>query len=356
MRIKQWMAVVSLAAAISPMTAMAATEAPEKSPRIVGGGFAPISDAPWQVFLEVGNFVCGGAIISNDYVLTAAHCVEGVSASNITVYAGIDDLNDLNGNGIAVSSVLSNPNYNSTSLTADVSLIQLAGTLPSNAKPIQIVDASEQADLDNEFAAAEDQNLYVSGWGETFTNSSISRYLKRTYLDGVSDTTCGWTRSGGGVVQAFADAYICANDAQVPRGICSGDSGGPLVWQDPNHAADADKGYRLVGLVSFSSTDGCALTGIEDGFTQLSTYRNWISNNMNGGYSNPNVSFDADIFDTSRTYTPPADIPTVTPPVNDTPTSPVTSGGGGGAISLYALLLLSFSLGLSIYSRRRFLS
>ncbi|MGF1707703.1 S1 family peptidase [Enterovibrio baiacu] len=339
MRIKQWMAVVSLAAAISPMTAMAATEGAEKSPRIVGGGFAPISDAPWQVFLEVGNFVCGGAIISNDYVLTAAHCVEGNIASDITVYAGIDDLEARNGNGISVSSVAINPNYNSSSLTADVALIQLAGALPSNAKPIQLVDSAEQGDLDTEFALAEDQNLYVSGWGNTSTDGNLSRYLKRTYLDGVADSNCGWSYTSNGIfVQSYADAYICGNDPQTPTGICSGDSGGPLVWQDPSNSADADKGYRLVGVVSFSSVAGCALTGIEDGFTQLSTYRDWISNNMNGGYSNPNVSFDADIFDTSRSYTPPSE------------------GGGGGSVSLYAMLLLSFSLGLSIYSRRRFLS
>ncbi|WP_102389648.1 S1 family peptidase [Enterovibrio norvegicus] len=336
MRIKQWMAVVSLAAAISPMTAMAATEGAEKSPRIVGGGFAPISDAPWQVVLDLNGALCGGAIISSGYVLTAAHCVERASASNITVYAGIEDLNLADGNGIAVASVVTNPNYNSSTLTADVALIQLAGALPSNAKPIQLVDSDDQGNLDAEFALAEDQNLYVSGWGETSTDGNVSRYLKRTYLDGVSDNSCGWTNSNGVLIQAAADAYICGNDPLVSTGVCSGDSGGPLVWQAPSNASDADRGYRLVGLVSFSSIRGCALTDVEDGFTQLNTYRDWISDNMNGGYSNPNVSFDADIFDASRTY------------------SPLGDGGGGGSVSLYALLLLSFSLGLSIYSRRRF--
>lgn len=48
--------------------------------RIVGGVKAEIDNFPWQTLLFYENkFLCGGSLISNRYILTAAHCVHGFS-------------------------------------------------------------------------------------------------------------------------------------------------------------------------------------------------------------------------------------------------------------------------------------
>ncbi|WP_028023735.1 S1 family peptidase [Enterovibrio calviensis] len=317
-----------------------------KQPLIVGGSYAPISEAPWQVFLVIDDGVspnqnvCGGLIIADEYVLTAAHCVSGHSSSDITVYAGIDDLDDARdaSNGITLSNLVVNPNYDSSNFTADIALLTLSKSLPSNAKPIDLLGTSGQIDLDAEFSAGKSNNLYVSGWGATTTGGSVSNYLRRTLLTGVTDQQCSWNYTNNVFSQFLADATICANQT-VTTGVCSGDSGGALIWQDPSFASDADFGYRAVGIVSFSSRElGCANTQSEDGFTQISNYFDWISDNIDGGYVQPSDSLSSNIFTATSGFTPPA---LLVPSSSD--------GGGGGSIGWLSLVFAGM-----IAARRRF--
>ncbi|MBE1277426.1 S1 family peptidase [Enterovibrio baiacu] len=345
MRIKQWMAVVSLAAAISPMTAMAVTESAEKSPRIVGGQVASIDDAPWQVYISLNNAffggACGGTIISDKYVVTAAHCVDVFSASDVVVYAGSSNWQQ--GFQILVEQIIQHEDYDSNTFEADIAMLKLSSPLPNTSKPLPLLSPDIQIDLDAEFETAEINNLFLSGWGATDTSGTeFSSSLKGVLMTGISDEQCSWTKDrSGNIIQQVADAIVCTNHTAAV-GVCDGDSGGPLVWQDPQHASDSDLGFRLVGITSFGYVN-CANVNYEDGFTQLTQYYDWINDNIDGGYNSPTVSFSSNPFASNSGFAPSSSIAS-------------SGGGGGGAISLYALLLLSFTLGLSIYSRRRFLS
>ncbi|MEI8610533.1 serine protease [Enterovibrio sp. Hal110] len=353
MRIKQWMAVVFLATAISPMTAIAATEGAEKSPRILGGGYEPIADTPWQVLIESSSggetYICGGVVVSENYILTAAHCMDKDPDDNngaftpylpseVIIFAGVEDRNNLSGNGITASNVTIHPNYKDFNLTYDIALVRLSSSLPNNAKPVVILPPSQQSVLESEFATPTLDNLFVSGWGRTSNSvpgdpnsGQSSRYLKSTILTGEPDQFCG--RIGS----VDSGNYLCATSSEN-TGACNGDSGGGLIWRDPSHSADSDMGYRVVGVVSWGSVT-CGVPNDEDVFAQVSSYYSWIDSTM-GGYTPPNSVFTADIFDTSDAYNP----------VPDNVVS--GSGGGGGYISLFALLFLGFN----IVSRRRFLS
>ncbi|CZF77831.1 S1 family peptidase [Grimontia marina] len=317
MKLKQGFAVFALAA-LSNFSH--ASEENVRQPHIVGGNNANISALPWQVYIDIPSSGCGGVIISNDYVLTAAHCVEGLFASDISVLAGFTDLSSPR-SPIPVANIQVHPDYNNANLTADIAILKLAGSLPSNAKSIPLLMAENQSEMDNEFQVPKLDNLVSSGWGATRTGGAGSQSLKMVALTGVPDSSCSWTTfSNGSVSQAFSDAYVCANNTTT-EGICSGDSGGPLVWQNPSNASDADRGYRLAGLVSFSSRDdGCASPNAEDGFTQVSTYFSWIDANMDGGYSAPSVSFAEDIFALA--------------------TAENNSGGGGGGVNPLLLCLV----------------
>ncbi|XP_052074219.1 chymotrypsin B-like [Mytilus californianus] len=72
--------------------------------KIVGGGNAAISEYPWQVSLQLRSsgswyHICGGSIINNNWVVTAAHCVDGSSTSTLRIAAGMTQLSDTSRTG-----------------------------------------------------------------------------------------------------------------------------------------------------------------------------------------------------------------------------------------------------------------
>ncbi|WP_268895512.1 trypsin-like serine protease [Grimontia sedimenti] len=141
-------------------------------------------------------------------------------------------------------------------------------------------------------------------------------------MDGVDDSTCfGYDHNG------VYSSFICANSSE-PTGICYGDSGGPLIWQDPLSTNDSDKGYVAVGVVSFTSVEGCGTVNNEDGFTQIASYYGWISAQM-GGYQKPDVTFEMDLFNLRTDYEPDRTIPLVE-----------STSGGGGSLPLWLLTLM----------------
>jgi len=106
--------------------------------RIVGGENAGSNTWGWAVSVSIANsYLCGGSILSSSWVVTAAHCVNGYQASQITIYAG--SLVRFSGTQSSTGSlVVVNPNYNSQTYVNDIALIKLATPLtmsdPSIAK------------------------------------------------------------------------------------------------------------------------------------------------------------------------------------------------------------------------------
>ncbi|RXJ73147.1 hypothetical protein CS022_11630 [Veronia nyctiphanis] len=308
------------------------------APRIVAGQKVEINEAPWQAYVVAGKSYCGGIVIAQNYILTAAHCIDAVHGdgditrhanSKIKVFAGFTYRGSVNFNAEAmlVEDAIIYPHYNDKNLRGDLALIKLASPLPERVKPITLIQPSQQADLDNEFSSGRQLNLYVSGWGRTGTNSRNDGHLYSTHLTGIADSQCQWMGEG------FPGyAHICASNPFRATGTCSGDSGGPLVWQDPNHAGDSDKGYRAVGIVSFGTSEGCGLTYREDVFTQISTYFSWINDQIEGGYQDPMSTFAVDIFNVAERNYPAT-------PLSVKPEQAQAAGGSLNWFSLFALLL-----------------
>ncbi|KAK7790018.1 hypothetical protein R5R35_012979 [Gryllus longicercus] len=225
--------------------------------RIVNGATATRGQFPYQVALYLdGRSFCGGSIISNRWVLTAAHCAQGIST--FTVYLGAQNLNN-NENGrqiITTSQKIVHSGYNSNTLNNDIALVNLGQNVAFTTYIQAIQLASGSATYAGNTARA-------SGWGRTSQNSGVSNTLNYVDLPIITNTVCAQTY--GSII---VSSTLCASGSGG-KSTCNGDSGGPLV--------DRNSG-RQIGVVSFVSSAGCA-SGAPSGYIRVTSFTSWISSN-----------------------------------------------------------------------------
>ena len=136
--------------------------------RIVGGENASSSTWGWAVSLNINNtYLCGGSIISSSWVVTAAHCADGFTPSQFTIYAG--SLIRWSGTqNRSVSQIIVHPDYNSTTLENDIALLQLSSPLSMsdpNVSQICLPDVSSAILAAGEWPSA---NTSVSNYFSSF--------------------------------------------------------------------------------------------------------------------------------------------------------------------------------------------
>jgi len=245
------------------LVALGAPAAPAIQPRVVGGAPIPISQAPWQVAISTNGSLCGGSLVNVNWVVTAAHCVAGLSPNTITVFHGIDKLSQrTTANRSGVSTVTIHPSWNGTIFNADIALLELSAPVVLNDRTALI---SLPVGVDPSVWPSQGTQAVVSGWGTTASGGQVSDVLNAatiSILGGPSENACG---RYGSSFQAIDD--ICAG---IPTGgidTCQGDSGGPLVI--------TEAGVPLLAGVT-SVGDGCALANFPGIYTRVTTYLSWI--------------------------------------------------------------------------------
>jgi secreted trypsin-like serine protease len=223
--------------------------------RIVGGQKVDIKQYPWQVALQFkGNFFCGGSIIGDRWVLTAAHCFKlSARGGDWRAKAGATNYATA-GTWVEIERVFVHEKYNPTTYENDIALIRLK--LPPAGSKIRLVDPSATLPVR--------QPLEVTGWGATAEDGSGSKDLLKASVPYVETAVCNDVAAYKGRVRP---AMMCAGYQEGGVDSCQGDSGGPLVWRTPD-------GPVLVGVVSFG--DGCARKLKYGVYTRVSAYRDWI--------------------------------------------------------------------------------
>ncbi|RWQ31000.1 MAG: serine protease [Mesorhizobium sp.] len=237
--------------------------------RIVGGHLTLVNDNPWQIAMiraqvaePTRSQFCGGSLIRDNWVLTAAHCVDNAivrkDPSRVDVIAGTTQY-AIGGERLKVSAIHTHPNYNSSTMDNDFALLQLQA--PSTmGHAIQLVDA--QAEL------ADGTGVCVSGWGAIAEGSGGSLDLLGAVVPIVSNTVCNEPGSYGGDI---LPSMLCAGRKEGGVDSCQGDSGGPL-------SASIDGKNTLVGVVSWG--EGCARRLKYGVYSRITTATGWIATTM----------------------------------------------------------------------------
>ena len=220
------------AAAVLGATAGQGVAAPpptDVQPQVVGGVRAAQGEFPWMVRLSMG---CGGAMYTQQLVLTAAHCVGSTGPdSGITATLGVVDLQDPNRIRVRSNYVYRSPGYPNGD---DWALVRLERAVDVPTLPVASSTAYDSG------------TFTVAGWGAAYEGGGQQRHLLKAQVPFIPDSQCR---------QAYpslvAAEEICAgnwDDGGVDT--CQGDSGGPMFRRD--NAGE----WVQVGIVSWGN--GCA--------------------------------------------------------------------------------------------------
>jgi len=272
--------------------------------RIVGGQKAP-RPIEYQVLLSVrvlfedgpGLASCGGTILDEETILSAAHCFlpkvdeDGnvVSLSDPKAITSDDSILAgtttpwwipgwrNSGQYIKMKQIITHPNYDSRTSDNDIAIVKLASPLSFNGDVENAALPPFKSFRPDEPGQFRRVLAMISGWGDIREDGPSSDTLRLAFVPLMTNSVCAGPDNF--TPNPITSNMICAGFLQGGVDSCQGDSGGPLVVDGPDGMTDT-----VVGVVSFGA--GCARPNSPGVYARVTEYLPWIKANMKG-CSNP---------------------------------------------------------------------
>ncbi|XP_071805389.1 mannan-binding lectin serine protease 1-like [Asterias amurensis] len=262
--------------------------------RIVGGQESTPGSWPWQVLINIKapgfgglrNTICGGSVLNEEWILTAAHCVTGTEVSlttygkvvpnhTVVVSLGIHTRNSPAEHTVVRSAleIIKHAEFDHVTLDYDVALIHLNESIQFNdvIRPICLPPQSthiEQGDDKHVYipnVADTDTTAVVIGWGQIQKGRSTSNVLLEVYVGvNVPRNLCNMKLN-----DPVTTNMVCAGSTEGGLDSCGGDSGGPLMLRD-----DVTNRYFTYGIVSWG--EGCARPDKFGVYVRIENFVDWI--------------------------------------------------------------------------------
>jgi len=234
--------------------------------KIVGGRSATNNEFPWMAALVYEDvIICGGSVINDRYVLTAAHCVvslTGKKRRKLRVYVKLFDKREMNSALYRrTKSVHLHPAYNVYTSENDMALLKLNKKVPFSAQLQPICLPCPDVNL------TAGENVTVIGWGAVSESGETTETLQKVILPIVDYSECYRALSSYAFI-TLSPSMLCAGLLNGGQDSCQGDSGGPLVWK-------RNGVWTQVGVVSWG--EGCARPNSYGVYSRLTAFIHWIS-------------------------------------------------------------------------------
>jgi len=237
--------------------------------RITNGIIAEAKQFPYQVgllmYMEGGAGWCGGTLISDRWIITAAHCTDALS-TGVDVYLGAWDRTDRKEPNqqiifVPKSYVIVHENWEPAALKNDISLIKLPVAIEFN----DYIQPANLPKMSSSYSTYAGDMAIASGWGRTSDESQgATDKLRWVEVPIMTNSGCNtW------FIGSINPSNICIKTTGG-YSTCNGDSGGPLVL--------ADGSRTLIGATSFGIALGCEV-GWPGVFTRITSYLDWIHAN-----------------------------------------------------------------------------
>ncbi|XP_056392709.1 serine protease 33-like [Hyla sarda] len=245
---------------------------PIVSQRIVGGADSAPGEWPWQVSIQLEDFPeCGGSLITNSWVLTAAHCfTQSMNVSEYTVYLGAHQLSGLQQSGVVargIKGIIIHPDFTEEGSSGDIALVELENPVDFTSSILPVCLPSASVNL------PAGTLCWATGWGAFKDGVPLDnpKTLQEVQLALIDNKNCeSMYQASLGYnpkLKLIKDDMMCAGYKEGKRDTCQGDSGGPLV-------CSLNGASVQMGIISWGF--GCAEPSHPGVYTRVQYYLPWI--------------------------------------------------------------------------------